>query len=166
MSSTKSKKVSLKKKQSNEQAKKDNKNELPELIDDDDESDDDMEFDADEEKFFDEENFREYSDKIKFRVFDPEKYENETRKEIIIVPKQYRKTSEKITKFEFTSIVSNRAKQIENGSIVFADIGDETDPIVMAEIEVRKKKCPLSIRRMLNYNIAEIWDVNEMTVLY
>ena len=166
MSSSSSKKVSSKKTQNKKQTKKyDEVNKMPELVDED-ESEDDMEFDADEEKFFDADNFREYSDKIKFRVFDPEKYENETRKEIIIVPKQYRKTSEKITKFEFTSIVSNRAKQIENGSIVFADIGGETDPIVMAEIEVRKKKCPLSIRRMLNYNIAEIWDVNEMTVLY
>lgn len=164
MSSSKSKKiVSKRKPKKTHEKKRDEK--LPELIYDE-ESDDDMEYDADEEKFFDEENFREYSDRIKFRVFDPEKYENETRKEIIIVPKQYRKTSENITKFEFTSVVSNRAKQIENGSIVFADIGDETDPIIMAEIEVRKKKCPLSVRRMLNYNIAEIWDVNEMTILY
>lgn len=135
---------------------------LPELS----ESEDEIEFDADEEKFFDSKNFQNYSDKIKFRVFAPEKYETETHKEIIIVPKKYRKTSEKMTKFEFTSIISNRAQQIVNGGTVFADIGDETNPVVMAEMEIHQKKCPLSIRRLINYNIAEIWDANEMICLY
>lgn len=132
------------------------------------EDDDDVlvEFGADEDEFFDKKNFKDSSEKIKFRVFDPESYETELHREIIIVPKNYRKTSEVITKFEFTDVVSNRAKQIENGGHIFVDIGDEDNPIKMAELEVRMKRCPLSVRRMVSTNIAEIWDVNEMSVPY
>lgn len=148
--------------------KKDNegkKNIEPE-IDDESESDNDLEFDVGEDEFFDENNFKDFNNKIQFRVFDPEKYETEMHKEIVIVPSAYRKTSEVITKFEFTDVVSNRAKQIENGSPIFVDIKDETDPIIMAELEIRLKRCPLSIRRLISNNIAEIWEVNEMMIPY
>jgi DNA-directed RNA polymerase I, II, and III subunit RPABC2 len=128
--------------------------------------DDDSDFDVEEDEFFDEKNFKEFNTQIKFHVFDPDKYENEIHNEIIIVPSEYRKTSEVITKFEFTSVTSNRGKQIENGSKIFVDIGDESDPIAMAELEIKMKQCPLAIRRMISTNIAEIWDVNEMIVPY
>ena len=118
--------------------------------------DSDIDFNAEEEQFFDTQNFKDFNEKIKFHVFDPEQYENEIRKEIIIVPDQYRKTSEVISKCEFTDVVSNRAKQIEDGSPIFVDIKDEDDPIIMAEMETRMKKCPLSILRMISNNIAEI----------
>jgi DNA-directed RNA polymerase subunit K/omega len=131
-----------------------------------DDVDSDIDFNADEENFFDVQNFKDFNEKIKFYVFDPEQYENEMRKELIIVPDQYRKTSEVISKCEFTDVVSNRAKQIEDGSPIFVDIGDEDDPIVMAEMETRMKKCPLSILRMISNNIAEVWAVNDMIVLY
>lgn len=128
--------------------------------------DDDVYIDADVDEFFDEKNFKDFNSKIKFHVFDPDTYENEIHKNIIIVPSEYRITSEVITKFEFTSVTSNRGKQIENGSKVFVDIGDETDPIVMAELEIKMKQCPLSIRRLISTNIAEIWEVNEMMIPY
>ena len=127
---------------------------------------DDLDFDADEEEFFDEKNFKDFNTRIQFHVFDPEKYVNEIHKEIIVVPNQYRKTSEVITKFEYTDVTSNRAKQIENGSPIFTDIKDESDPIKMAEMEIRMKRCPLSVRRLISNNICEIWDVNEMVVPY
>lgn len=128
------------------------------------EADNEIEFDADEDEFFDTNNFKKFNTKIKFHVFDPDKYENEIHKEIIIVPNQYRKTSEVITKFEFTDVTSNRAKQIENGGKIFVDIGDEDDPVVMAEMEIKQKQCPLAIRRLISNNIAEVWDVNEMII--
>ena len=63
-------------------------------------------------------------------------------------------------------MVSIRAKQIENGSKIFVDIGAEDNPITMAEMEIKMKQCPLSIRRFISNNIAEIWNVNEMIVPY
>ena len=102
------------------------------------------------------------SGKLQFHVFNPDKYEISTHKNIIIVPDDHRKTSERMTEYEWTEVVSHRAKQIENGSSVFANVGDLDDPIKMAEEEIKQKKCPLSIRRMHNDIIAEVWGVNEM----
>ena len=162
-------KANLKKKTSLKKTKKEKpvfKQDDMELYEEPIEADDNIEFDADEDEFFDEKNFKDFNTKIKFHVFDPDKYENEIHKEIIIVPSQYRKTSEVITKFEFTDVTSNRAKQIENGSKIFVDIGDESDPVIMAEMEIKMKQCPLAIRRLISNNIAEVWDVNEMIIPY
>jgi DNA-directed RNA polymerase subunit K/omega len=121
---------------------------------------------AQSEEFFNDDNFKNANTNIKFHVFDPDKYKNEIHSEIIIIPNEHRKTSEIITKFEFTDVTSNRAKQIENGSKLFVDIGNEDNPIKMAELEIKMKQCPLSIRRLISTNIAEIWSVNEMVVPY
>ena len=125
---------------------------------------DEYEYDdnSNEEIEFTKEMLKKFQTQIKFHIFDPEKYENESHKEIIIVPPQHRLTSEILTKFEYTEVVSQRAKQIENGSPIFVEIGDEMDPIKIAEMEIKQKKCPLSIRRMQNNTIGEIWQVNEM----
>ena len=161
-----------KKKYSDKKGKNDKKSKLISKVDDMElyeesaDADEDIEFDTAEDEFFDEKNFKDFNTKIKFHVFDPDKYETEIHKEIIIVPNQYRKTSEVITKFEFTDVTSNRAKQIENGSKIFVDIGDEDDPVVMAEMEIKMKQCPLAIRRLISTNIAEVWDVNEMIIPY
>jgi DNA-directed RNA polymerase subunit K/omega len=127
-------------------------------------SDDDiLAYAANEEEFLDENKF---NSSIKFHIYDPEKYKSEIRKEIIITPRNQRRTSEVISLYEFADVVSNRAKQIEDNSIVFVDVGDEDDPIKMGEMEVRMRRCPLSIFRMVSENVAEIWDVNEMTIPY
>ena len=134
--------------------------------DDDEEEIDNIDIDADEDEFFDEKNFEDVNPHIQYHIYDPEKYENEIHKEIIVVPNNYRRTSEVITKFEYTDVISNRAKQIENGSPIFTDIKGESDPIKMAELEIRMKRCPLSVRRMISHNICEIWDVNDMIIPY
>ena len=134
--------------------------------DEDDEETDNIDIDADEDEFFDEKNFEDVNPHIQYHIYDPEKYENEIHKEIIVVPNNYRRTSEVITKFEYTDVTSNRAKQIENGSPIFTDIKGESDPIKMAELEIRMKRCPLSVRRMISHNICEIWDVNDMIIPY
>ena len=128
--------------------------------------DDIDEFEVQEEEFFNENTFKNANTNIKFHVYDPDKYKNEIHQEITIIPNEHRKTSEVITKFEFTDVTSNRAKQIENGSKIFVDIGDEDNPIKMAEMEIKMKQCPLSIRRFISNNIAEIWNVNEMIIPY
>jgi DNA-directed RNA polymerase I, II, and III subunit RPABC2 len=104
------------------------------------------------------------SGKLKFHIFNPDKYEIETYRNILIVPPDHRKTSEVMTEYEFAEIISHRAKQIENDSPVYVDVGNETDPIKMAEMELLQKKCPLSIRRVHNNLVAEIWHANEMVL--
>ena len=72
----------------------------------------------DEDGFFDADNFKEFDD-IKYKIYDPDKYVNATHKQITIISNNARRTSDLITKYEFTEVVSIRAKQIENGSKIF-----------------------------------------------
>lgn len=136
------------------------------ISDDNTENDEIKDIDSDTEELFNDNMFKNANENINFNIYDPDKYVNETHQEIIIIPNEHRKTSEVITKFEYTDVISNRAKQIENGSKIFVDIGVEDNPIVMAEMEIKMKQCPLSIMRFISNNIAEIWNVNEMIVPY
>jgi DNA-directed RNA polymerase I, II, and III subunit RPABC2 len=80
---------------------------------------------------------------------------------VVLDPKNYI-TSEVLTKFEITEIISIRSLQIQESQLCFTDVGDLTDPILMAKKELNDKKCPLSIVRNINTNLVEIWDVNKM----
>lgn len=89
-------------------------------------------------------------------------YQPVVRKEIVYVTPENRVTSEIMTRYEYTEVISIRAKHIEDGGQCFTDVGNITDPIEMAEKELRDRKCPLDITRMLSDNVAELWHVNEM----
>ncbi len=86
------------------------------------------------------------------------------RTEIIIKNPDDRKTSEIMTKFEYTRISSIRAAQIEKGAIPTVDVGHLTDPLEISKLEISMKECPLGIIRMLNDTEAEFWSVNEMVI--
>jgi DNA-directed RNA polymerase I, II, and III subunit RPABC2 len=89
-------------------------------------------------------------------------YKPEVRKEIIYLTPENRVTSEIMNRYEYTEIISIRAKQIEDGGPCFTNIENLTDPIEMAEKEMRDRKCPLDITRMLSENVGELWHANEM----
>jgi DNA-directed RNA polymerase I, II, and III subunit RPABC2 len=76
-------------------------------------------------------------------------------------------TSEVMTDFEYNHIVGIRAQQLANELKSFTEIGDLSDPIEIAKLEIANKRCPLSIRRVRtslpDRDIAELWDVNEMS---
>lgn len=118
-----------------------------------------------DDNFYNEDNFKEY-DNIKYKIYNPDTFTNITHREITIVPKNERRSSDIITQYEYTEITSIRAKQIENGSKIFIDIKDLSDPVKIAEQEIVEKRCPLSIRRMMCDEYAEIWEVNELIVPY
>ena len=95
-----------------------------------------------------------------------EKYEYKPiiNREVIFIHPENRKTSEIMTMFEYTNVISTRARQIELGGTVFTDINNLSDPIKIAEKEVKDKRCPLDINRYISENIAEKWHVNEMGI--
>jgi DNA-directed RNA polymerase subunit K/omega len=80
----------------------------------------------------------------------------------IVTPDDRRITSEIMTKFEYTRVIAERAKQIENGSTPFINTENETDPIKIAEQEIKAKQCPIQVKREITKNIIEVWRVNEM----
>jgi len=73
-------------------------------------------------------------------------------------------TSDIMTLYEYTEVVSIRAAQIEKGAIVYVNIDGLTDPVKMAEREIEQKKCPLSIQRKLNQTLIELCPVNDLAI--
>jgi DNA-directed RNA polymerase I, II, and III subunit RPABC2 len=82
---------------------------------------------------------------------------------LVMRPENYI-TDDRISHYEYTRVISERAKQIEDGSPIFVNIREGTNPIQIAIQEVREKKCPLSVRREIGLNYVEIYKVNDMTI--
>lgn len=120
----------------------------------------------DEQEFFNKDSHTNFIKKNNIDVLDSEMYTNNDLHKIDIYGSDdTRQTSEIMTLAEYTRVVSERAKQIENGSPIFIqDIGDESNPIIIAEMEIVQKKCPMLITRYLSANIVEIYKVNEMII--
>ena len=82
---------------------------------------------------------------------------------IKIISDNKRITSNILTSYEYASILGIRSVQIEqNPQIVFVEIGDLRDPVLIAKKEIWARKCPLKIIRKLNESIQEHWSPNEM----
>ena len=126
----------------------------------------DMPDNYDEEEFFNKDSYLNFIKKNNIEILADDAYiNNDLHKIDIIVPNDRRITSEIMTLAEHTRVISERAKQIENGSPIFiSDIGNESNPIKIAEMEILKKQSPMLITRYLNKNIKEIYSVNEMVI--
>lgn len=74
-------------------------------------------------------------------------------------------TTEYLTKYEKARVLGIRAMQIANGAPVQIDIGSEVDPLNIAEEELKQKKTPLIIRRILPDGTYEDVAVNELIVI-
>lgn len=82
---------------------------------------------------------------------------------IKIISDNKRITSNILTSYEYASILGIRSVQIEqNPQIVFVEIGDLRDPVLIAKKEIWARKCPLKIIRKLNETNQEHWSPNEM----
>lgn len=126
---------------------------------------DDAEEIDEEEEFFNQNSFDSFTRKNNIDILSPNFYvNNDLHKKDIVIPKEKRITSEIMTYAEYTRAVSERAKQIENGSPIFIVLKNEHDPIKITEKEIRQKKCPLKVIRYLTKNIKEEWSINEMII--
>lgn len=92
--------------------------------------------------------------------------QNREHKFVKIVNKEDRMTNDVISHYEYTEVVSIRAKHIEKGSTIYVEYKNEVNPIKIAEMEIQNKSCPLIIIRYINNNTIEIWDVNELIIPY
>lgn len=69
-----------------------------------------------------------------------------------------------LTKYERARILGTRALQISMNAPVLVTIEGETDPLTIAQKELRQRVIPLVIRRLLPDNTYEDWSVAEMEV--
>lgn len=163
-----------------EQASKPIKKTQDDINENDDELDDEYELDDDENDDIlpdnEEEEDKHYiEDNISFNT---NELENESSFELI-VSSESRITSNTLTIYEMTELISVRAQQISQGSYVFVpDIEGINDPIEIAKLELLNNKSPLYIKREIgitknkdskNQNEyikkVELWNPNEMNKL-
>lgn len=163
------KNVSFKKKvdiagdvQENEIKDTDNDNTNEDVVDIEDDGEIDVEDDG---EFFNEDSYNAFTKRNGIELLSESNYiNNDLHKIEIVTPNDKRITSEILTLAEYTRVISERAKQIENGSMIFVDIGKETNLIKIAEMEILQKKCPIKVIRYITPHIKEIYSVNEMII--
>lgn len=78
------------------------------------------------------------------------------------VPKDKRKTTPYMTKYERARLLGTRALQISMNAPVLVDLEGETDPLQIALKELAQKKIPLVVRRFLPDGHYEDWTCDEL----
>lgn len=78
------------------------------------------------------------------------------------VPNAKRVTRRILSKYERTRILGTRATQIAMGAAPVVQAEDQTDPLRIAELELKDYKIPLIIRRYLPDGSFEDWTVEEL----
>lgn len=73
-------------------------------------------------------------------------------------------TTRYLTKYERARVLGTRALQISLNAPVMVDLDGETDPLRIAEKELRERKIPIIIRRYLPDGSHEDWGVDELIV--
>ena len=70
-----------------------------------------------------------------------------------------------MTKYERARILGTRAMQISRNAPVFVELEPhETDPLLIAEKELREKKIPFFIRRYLPDGNYEDWPISDLII--
>lgn len=77
---------------------------------------------------------------------------------------QERITTRYLTKYERARVLGTRALQISMNAPVMVDLEGETDPLKIAQKELRERKIPIVIRRYLPDGSHEDWGIDELIV--
>jgi len=80
------------------------------------------------------------------------------------VPMNERITSKYMTKYERARVLGTRALQISLNAPVMVEIAGETDPLKIAQKELRERKIPIIVRRFLPDGSFEDWSINELVI--
>jgi DNA-directed RNA polymerase I, II, and III subunit RPABC2 len=75
-----------------------------------------------------------------------------------------RVTTRYLTKYERARVLGTRALQISMNAPVMVDLNGETDPLRIAEKELRERKIPIILRRYLPDGSHEDWGVDELII--
>ena len=77
-------------------------------------------------------------------------------------PTKTRVTEPYMTVYEKARMLGARALQLSLDSPPLVDVGDETDPLIMAEMELAARKLPVVVRRYLPDGSHEDWAATEL----
>ena len=73
-------------------------------------------------------------------------------------------TTRYLTKYEKARVLGTRALQISMNAPVMVDLDGETDPLRIAEKELRERKIPIIVRRYLPDGSHEDWKIDELII--
>lgn len=73
-------------------------------------------------------------------------------------------TSNRMTKYEKAYVLGVRANQLSMNAPAQVEYGNETSAYEIAVLELKEKKIPFIIRRMLPDNTYEDWSISEMII--
>ncbi len=79
--------------------------------------------------------------------------------------KKDRITTPYMTKYERARVLGTRAMQISMNAPTLVAVENETDPLKIAEKELRERKLPIMIRRYLPDGSYEDWGIDELIIL-
>jgi len=73
-------------------------------------------------------------------------------------------TSPYMTKYERARVLGTRALQIAMCAPVMVELEGETDPLVIAQKELKMRKIPIIIRRYMPDGSFEDWSIQELII--
>jgi DNA-directed RNA polymerase I, II, and III subunit RPABC2 len=73
-------------------------------------------------------------------------------------------TTRFLTKYERARILGTRALQLSMNAPVMVELEGETDPLQIAQKELRERKIPIIIRRHLPNGSYEDWSLEELII--
>ena len=69
-----------------------------------------------------------------------------------------------MTRYEKTRLLGTRRQQISMGAPVMVDVKGETDPLRIAQMELRQRKIPMIIKRNLPNGKYETISITELVI--
>ena len=102
---------------------------------------------------------------VEGREHDEYSGENEENERIHGTESKERISTPFMTKYERARVLGTRAMQISRNAPVFVELEpNETDPLLIAEKELREKKIPFIIRRYLPDGTYEDWPISDLII--
>lgn len=157
------------KSETKKETKKDNDDNFSDISDDDIDVDE-QEFpedgdvdDRNAEELVDEEDEEEEEEGALVIEDDEPVIEKNTRTYTIVDPED-RETSSRLTRFECARIIGERAIHIDNGALIYVDIGNSSSSIDIAYRELMARVVPMAVIRDVGNEHVEIWKVREMSL--
>ena len=76
------------------------------------------------------------------------------------------RTNPWLTKYEYTRILGQRIKQLNEGIAPFINVPDQiVDNSIIAQMELEQKKIPFIIRRPLPNGSSEFWKLSDLEII-
>lgn len=103
-------------------------------------------------------------DKTEFIAQEDIEEDEKVEEEEEALPQDKRVTTKFMTKYEKARVLGTRALQISMNAPVMVQLEGETDPLRIAQKELRARKLPIVVRRYLPDGNFEDWPISDLII--